>query len=495
MNFDFKKKAVLVLGDIIKDSYYHGACERISPEAPVPVVKIAKGTFRLGGAGNVAKNIKRFGIETHLLTLSGDDMVCADLKKACLEENIKPFFVKNKTRKTPEKIRVLSQNQQLLRLDFEDDTLTAQGKDEHKALYECFEKLLNKYKFDLVVISDYRKGTLQHSKNFIKLANKIKIPVLVDPKGKDFSIYKGAYLIKPNLQEFQTIVGPLKNEKDMVKKAVNLAKSLQLKKGVVLTKGAAGISYIGIDGEHFSVIAPGVKEVYDVTGAGDTVIASLAACLVGDVNLTIKDALRFAAQAAAVAVGKLGTYSPSMEEIVGSKICRVNENNKRSQIEDSTKFLPVRDMLNKLETLREKGKKIVFTNGCFDVIHAGHTELLRTAKNYGDILVVGLNTDKSVSSLKGKERPFHRLAERARVLEELRSVDFIVSFNTPTPLDLIKKIKPDVLVKGGEYSPKYIVGAETVKSYGGAVETVRMVGKLSTSRVLGESIGSNNKGA
>ena len=196
-----------------------------------------------------------------------------------------------------------------------------------KALYQCFEKLLNKYKFDLIVISDYRKGTLQNSKNFIKLANKFKIPIMVDPKGKDFSIYKGAYLIKPNLQEFQTIVGPLKNEKDMVKKAVNLAKSLQLKKGIVLTQGAAGMSYIGIDGEHFSIIAPGVKEVYDVTGAGDTVIASLAACLVGDVNLTIKDALRFAAQAAAVAVGKLGTYSPSIEEILENKIYPVDKIN------------------------------------------------------------------------------------------------------------------------------------------------------------------------
>ena len=484
MNFDFKKKTVLVLGDIIKDSYYHGSCNRISPEAPVPVVKIAKGTFRLGGAGNVAKNIRRFGIETYLLTLAGDDTVCADLKKACLEENIKPFFVKSKTRKTPEKIRVLSQNQQLLRLDFEDDILTAQGKEEHEALYQCFEKLLNKYKFDLVVISDYRKGTLQHSKNFIKLANKTKIPVLVDPKGKDFSIYKGAYLIKPNLQEFQTIVGPLKNEKDMVKKAVNLAKSLHLKKGVVLTKGAAGMSYIGIDGEHFSVIAPGVKEVYDVTGAGDTVIASLAACVVGDTNLTIKDALRFAAQAAAVSVGKLGTYSPSIEEISENKICPVDKINHNRQTDRVTKFLPLKDVLEKLETYREKGKKIVFTNGCFDVIHAGHTELLKIAKNSGDILVVGLNTDKSVSSLKGKGRPFHKLAERAKVLEELHSVDFIIPFSTPTPLNLIRKIKPDVLVKGSEYNPDDIVGAETIKSYGGVVTTVPMVGNLSTSRLL-----------
>ena len=490
MNFDFKKKTVLVLGDIIKDSYYHGSCNRISPEAPVPVVKITKGTFRLGGAGNVAKNITRFGIETHLLTLAGDDMVCADLKKACLDENIKAFFIKNKTRKTPEKIRVLSQNQQLLRLDFEDDIAKSQRKEEHEALYQCFQKLLNEYKYDLIVASDYRKGTLQNSKNLIKLANKVKIPVLVDPKGNDFSIYKGAYLIKPNLQEFRAIVGPLKNEKDMVKKAVNMAKSLQLKKGIVLTKGAEGMSYIGVDGEYLSLVAPSVKEVYDVTGAGDTVIASLATCLVGNVNLTIRDSLRFAARAAAVAVGKLGTYSPSMEEVAENKIYRVNENNNRSQIEDSTKLLPVRDMLNKLEILKKEGKKVVFTNGCFDVIHAGHTELLRTAKNYGDILVVGLNTDKSVSSLKGKERPFHKLAERAKVLDELRSVDFIVSFHTPTPLDLIKKIKPDVLVKGAEYSPDDIVGAKIVKSYGGSVKTVPMVGNLSTSRVLGESTGS-----
>ena len=485
MNFDFKKKTVLVLGDIIKDSYYHGSCNRISPEAPVPVVKIAKGTYRLGGAGNVAKNIRRFGIETYLLTLAGDDTVCGDLKKACLEENIRSFFVKNKTRKTPEKIRVLSQNQQLLRLDFEDDISISGRKDEHKALYQCFEKLLKKCKFDLIVVSDYRKGTLQNSNNFIKLANKQNIPVLVDPKGKDFSIYKGAYLIKPNLQEFRAIVGPLKNEKDMVKKAVNLAKSLQLKKGLVLTKGAAGMSYIGINGEHFSIIAPSVKEVYDVTGAGDTVISSLAACLVGDVNVTIEDALRFAAQAAAVAVGKLGTYSPSIEEILGSKTSTVENINHKLQKEDLTKFLQLKDLLEKLKTYRKDDKKIVFTNGCFDIFHAGHAALLRAAKNQGNVLVVGLNTDNSVRSLKGKERPFHKLAERAKVLEELRSVDFIVPFNAPTPLNLIRKIRPDVLVKGSEYNPDDIVGAETVKSYGGVVKTTPMVGKLSTSRLLG----------
>ena len=489
MNFDFKKKTVLVLGDIIKDSYYHGVCNRISPEAPVPVVKIAKGTFRLGGAGNVALNIRRFGIETYLLTLAGDDMVCADLKKACLEENIKAFFIKNKTRKTPEKIRVLSQNQQLLRLDFEDENSCRYPKEEHETLYKYFEKLLNKYKFDLIVVSDYRKGTLQNSKNFIKLANKFKIPVLVDPKGEDFSIYKGAYLIKPNLQEFRAVVGPLKNEKDMVKKALNLARTLQLKRGIVLTKGAEGMSYIGVDGEYFSLPAPTLKEVYDVTGAGDTVIASLATCLIGNVKLTIKDSLRFAAQAAAVAVGKLGTYSPSMDEIiVGDEICRVDEDNRTAQKEGSIKFLPLKDTLQKLKIHKREGKKIVFTNGCFDVIHAGHAALLKTAKNHGDILVVGLNTDKSVSSLKGKDRPFHKLAERAKVLEELRCVDFIVSFHTPTPLALIKKIKPDVLVKGSEYNLNDIVGAETVKSYGGVVTTVPMVGKLSTSKILDELI-------
>ncbi|MDA9689203.1 bifunctional heptose 7-phosphate kinase/heptose 1-phosphate adenyltransferase [Betaproteobacteria bacterium] len=490
MNFDFKKKTVLVLGDIIKDSYYDGSCDRISPEAPVPVVKIAKGTFRLGGAGNVAKNIRRFGIETYLLTLAGDDMVCSDLKKACLEENIKSFFVKNKTRKTPEKIRVLSQNQQLLRLDFEDEFANSQQKEEHMALYQCFEKLVNENKCDLIVASDYGKGTLRSPKKFIKLANKLKIPILVDPKGKDFSIYKGAYLIKPNLQEFQTIVGPLKNDKDMVKKAVNLANSLELKKGIVLTKGAKGMSYIGIDGEHISIITPGVKEVYDVTGAGDTVIASLATCLVGDVNLTIKDSLKFAARAAAVAVGKLGTYSPSIEEILESQIGVVDKINHSPHKGGLTKFLPLKNLLEKLEAYRKEGKKIVFTNGCFDVIHAGHTDLLRSAKNHGDVLVVGLNTDKSVSSLKGKGRPFHKLAERVKVLEELRSVDFIVCFNTPTPFNLIKKIKPDVLVKGSEYNTDDIVGADTVKSYGGVVTTVPMLGNLSTSRVLGDLKGS-----
>jgi len=216
------------------------------------------------------------------------------------------------------------------------------------------------------------------------------------------------------------------------------------------------------------------------------VIASLAACLVGDVNSTIKDALRFATQAAAVAVGKLGTYSPSIEEISENKICPVDKINNRFQKEDLVKFLPLKNILEKLKTYRKEGKKIVFTNGCFDIIHAGHTALLRAAKNQGDVLVVGLNTDKSVSSLKGKERPFHKLAERAKVLEELHSVDFIVPFHTPTPINLIRKIKPDVLVKGSEYNPDDIVGAKTMKSYGGVVITVPMVGKLSTSRLLGD---------
>jgi len=269
-----------------------------------------------------------------------------------------------------------------------------------------------------------------------------------------------------------------------VRKAVNLAKSLELKKGIVLTKGAAGMSYIGIDGEYFSIIAPAVKEVYDVTGAGDTVIAALASCLVGDVNLTIKDAMRFAARAAAVAVGKLGTYSPSMEEVLESEIRPIDEPNNRPKKKNLTKVLPLKRLLERLESDRRDGKKIVFTNGCFDVIHAGHTTLLRTAKNYGDILVVGINTDKSVSSLKGKGRPFHKLANRAKVLKELQCVDFIVPFQTTTPLNLIKKIKPDILVKGAEYCAKDIVGAETVNAYGGSVKTVPMIDDLSTSKIL-----------
>tara|TARA_B100000575_G_C23124016_1_gene650900 strand:+ start:811 stop:2289 length:1479 start_codon:yes stop_codon:yes gene_type:complete len=483
LKLDFKNKAVLVVGDIIKDTYYFGSCDRISPEAPVPVVRIARGTYRLGGAGNVAKNIRRFGIETFLLTLAGDDSVCSDLKKACLEENIKAYFVKSSKKKTPEKIRVLSQNQQLLRLDFEDEISSKSEKDELRAVVQCFEQLIKRHNFNLIVMSDYKKGTLQRCNLLIKLANKLKIPVLVDPKGEDFSIYTGAHIIKPNLQEFQNVMGPLNNEKDVVKRARKLAKNLKLKKGIVLTKGAEGISFIGTNDGHFSITTPNIKEVYDVTGAGDTVIAALAACFTNNIKFKIEDALKFAGRAAAVAVGKLGTYSPSLQEVIANENVYFKET-ANVPTKKLVKRLSLKSLTQTLESCRKEGKKIVFTNGCFDVIHAGHAVLLKTARQCGDILVVGLNSDKSIITLKGRERPFHKLADRIRVLEEFECVDYIVVFDGKTPINLIRRIKPNTLVKGSEYAIGDIVGAKTVSSYGGTVKTVPMVRDLSTSKIL-----------
>ena len=477
-----KGKKILVIGDVIKDTYYSGPSDRISPEAPVPIVKIQNGSYRLGGAGNVAKNTKALDIETHVLTLTGYDSNSKDLEKALKQEKIKSFFVRNKSYKTPEKVRILSQNQQLIRLDFENDYENAMElKKSSQQLLEKYQELLKKHKYELVLISDYKKGTLFDCQKFIKIANRFKIPTIVDPKGSNFDIYQGTDILKPNLQEFYNVVGVVQSDSTILERALWLIKRLKIKKGIVLTKGAKGISYIGKNGEFFTTPVSSSREVFDVTGAGDTVLAALAGWFSGRNVFDYKNCLEFASISAGISVSKIGTYAPVVSEIFQEM--NIPEQKKNFHILETNKvkkLLSKNILLSKIKEYREQSKTIVFTNGCFDVIHAGHVKLLKSAKAYGDLLIVGLNDDKSIATLKGENRPYHSMRDRINVLEQMECVDHIVAFSATTPLELIKTIKPNVLIKGGEYQLKNIIGSSFVKSYGGDVKTIKMHKKLSS---------------
>ena len=270
-------------------------------------------------------------------------------------------------------------------------------------------------------------------------------------------------------------------DSNILERALCLIKRLKIKKGIVLTKGAKGISYIGKNGEYFTTPVSSSREVFDVTGAGDTVLASLAGWFSGRNVFDYKSCLEFASFSAGISVSKIGTYAPVVSEIFQEM--NILEQEKNLHILETNKvkkLLSKNILLSKIKEYREQSKTIVFTNGCFDVIHAGHIKLLKSAKTYGDLLIVGLNNDKSIAALKGENRPYHSMRDRINVLEQMECVDHIVTFNATTPLELIKKIKPNVLVKGGEYQPEKIVGSSFVKSYGGSVKTIKMHKKLST---------------
>ena len=365
---------------------------------------------------------------------------------------------------------------------FENDFKNAiDQKKTSQQLIKKYQEIIKKHKYELVLISDYKKGTLFDCQQFIKIANKFKIPTIVDPKGSNFDIYQGTDILKPNLQEFYNVVGVVHGDRNILEKALCLIKKLKLKKGIVLTKGAKGISYIGKNGEYFTTPVSSSREVFDVTGAGDTVLAALAGWFSGRNVFDYKRCLEFASISAGISVSKIGTYAPVVSEVFQE--INIPEQEKNLHIVETNKvkkLLSKNILLSKIKEYKEQSKTIVFTNGCFDVIHAGHIKLLKSAKTYGDLLIVGLNNDKSIATLKGENRPYHSMRDRINVLEQMECVDHIVTFNATTPLELIKKIKPNVLVKGGEYQPEKIVGSSFVKSYGGSVKTIKMHKKLST---------------
>ena len=442
------KKKITVIGDVMIDWYLHGESSRISPEAPVPVVNFKESKFQLGGAANVANNLKHLEIEPFLIGAIGKDHFGSKLKEHLKGENINFNLLSEVSFQTICKQRLMSSNQQLARIDYEQYFQASKL----SKIFNTFIK--NIAKTDLIIVSDYGKGTIFNARKLIQSARKLGKKILIDPKGKDFTKYKGANLITPNKSEFEKIMGKVGSKKDLLNKAKKMLKHLNLE-SLVVTLGSEGMYVLFKSNkkikEEFINAYP--QEVFDVSGAGDTTISALGAAL--SEGKDIFSAAEFANFAASISVSKLGTSTVNKDEIAG---------------------------LMALEG--SKKQVIVFTNGCFDIIHSGHLDLLKEAKSYGDKLIVGLNSDKSISKLKGPDRPIISQSERKKILSALKFVDEVIIFNEENPLKLIKKLKPNILVKGADYTKEQVVGGKFVESYGGQIKLVKLTKGKSTSNII-----------
>ena len=470
MNLKILNKGhVLVFGDIILDRYISGSVDRVSPEAPVPVLKPSNEEIRLGGAANVALNLSSLGSNTTLIGVTGKDESSTQIIDLLKKNNIKKALSKSK-HPTISKLRILASQQQLIRIDNEEEF----SETDWQSSLSNYRKYINLKKNKVLIISDYEKGTLKNIPLIIREAKKLKKIILVDPKGDDFSKYKSADIITPNFQEFERVVGKVNSEPEITKKGKDLIKSLNLN-SLLITRGSEGMTLL--DKRNGKVIREDfpteARDVFDVSGAGDTVIASIAAGLAGGFSLS--ESIRLANLAAGIVVGKSGTATVNQAELV-------------PYLGLSESYVSFNEVKVYSKDLHERGKKIVFTNGCFDILHAGHVEYLEAAKELGDKLIVAINTDRSVRKLKGSSRPVNTLAHRAKVLASLQCIDKVVFFDEDTPIKLIKAIRPDVLVKGGDYKLKDIVGHKEVSQSGGSVVTIPLVKGLSTSKIISKKI-------
>lgn len=461
----FQDARLLVIGDVMLDRYWHGAATRVSPEAPVPVVKVGNVEDRPGGAGNVALNIAALGSATRLIGIVGNDDTGQDLRSRLNAAGVYCDFLVSEDKPTITKLRVISQHQQLIRLDFEqpfDAGDVASINTRAEAMIDDVQAL---------ILSDYAKGALQDIQSLIKLGRSRNIPVIVDPKGTDFSRYRGATLITPNLSELETVVGPCGHEDDLVNKGLQLVSELELE-ALLVTRGEHGMTLIRPDSPELHLPAR-AQEVFDVTGAGDTVISVLAAAMAaGD---SMADATALANLAAGLVVGKLGTAAISGPELRRAVLAEQNS---------GRGVMTAEQLLIAVQDAKDHGETIVFTNGCFDVIHAGHVGYLAEARKLGDRLIVAINDDDSVRRLKGSGRPINPVERRMAVLAGLEAVDWVVSFSEDTPEQLLRALKPEILVKGGDYTLEQVVGGEFVQSYGGQVKALDYLDNCSTSAIV-----------
>jgi len=461
----FNAVRVLVVGDIMLDRYWHGNASRMSPEAPVPVVHVSGLEDRAGGAGNVALNLAALGCQVTLLGVVGDDEPGKILKTQLSAAGVNCQFHYLPNFPTITKLRVIGRNQQLIRLDFEE------ALDEVRAfnLLELFKPQLQN--IDAVILSDYAKGTLHHARLLIAEAKKMGLPVLVDPKSDDFSIYHGATIITPNQKEFEAVVGSCSNHENLVTKGQKLMHAHELS-ALLVTQGEHGMTLLK-EGEEPLHLPTRAREVYDVTGAGDTVIAVLAAAIAAGESLEIAAAL--ANMAAGIVIRKLGAATVSVPEL-----------RRAMQRQQGSEFgvLTEDELMVAVEDARAHGEKIVMTNGCFDILHAGHIQYLEAAKELGQRLIIAVNDDDSVRRLKGSSRPLNPLQPRMAVLAALRAVDWVVAFSEDTPERLITRVSPDVLVKGGDYKVDEIAGAKHVQTIGGKVEILPFKPGHSTSGII-----------
>jgi len=468
----FKNKKILVVGDIMLDEYILGTSTRISPEAPVPVINKSGNVLSLGGSANVANNLKQLGVKTFLIGSVGNDQNGKSIADLLRSEGFDlKNIIKDSRKPTTVKTRIMSNGQQIARVDYE-DTSEIQVNIQNR-LINRVSKILKIQKPDAVIISDYNKGliTKKVSKEIIKLAVKFRAFISVDPKGEDFSKYSGANLITPNKKEAEIITGiSLNNEKNIkagLKKLLLLSKT----KSALITRGKDGISYLNTAKSSKSVPAQQVN-VYDVTGAGDTFISVFTLSFI--ISNSWNDSAYLANLASSLVVSSVGTTYTTRDELFKATTVK-NENNK---------IVKLADLKRILSASRKNNEKIVFTNGCFDLLHPGHIKILKESKKLGDTLIVALNSDISVKKLKGRDRPIVKAEERAHLLALMYEVDFVVIFKELTPLRIITELKPDIITKGGDYKKEDIVGADFVKSIGGKVVTIPLLKTHSTSNLL-----------
>jgi D-beta-D-heptose 7-phosphate kinase/D-beta-D-heptose 1-phosphate adenosyltransferase len=473
----FHTAHVVVIGDVMLDSFYYGKASRISPEAPVPVVNVERLDELPGGAANVAMNLASLGAHCQISGITGQDEAATTLQQKLNSVGVACAFHHAESNGTIIKRRVICNHQQLLRLDFEQPF----AKDEWLSLTSLVEPLLSTMK--VMVLSDYNKGTLADPQYWITLAKQHQLPVLVDPKGTDFSKYRGADLLTPNMTEFEAVVGKVTSEADLITKAQQLIEKFQLG-ALLITRSEHGMTLIRKDQPAFHLPAI-AKEVADVTGAGDTVISTLAATLAAGEN--IETAVTLANVAASIVVSKLGTATVSGLELEVEYHRHQGTNNTDHSIAG---VVSVEQLKLAVDQAKRRGEKVVFTNGCFDILHAGHVSYLEQARAQGDRLVLAINTDESVSKLKGSGRPINTASRRLAVLAGLSSIDWVTCFEGDTPEALLRDIKPDILVKGGDYDKKGVVGWEIVEGYGGEVRVMGMTPNCSTTAIV-EKINQN----
>jgi len=467
-----KNAKVLCFGDIMLDTFAYGEVSRISPEAPVPVLKVSDKRSMLGGVGNVARNLCELGIHSTLLSIVGKDEAGDSIKGLAAAMGAKPHLTPVKGRPTTLKTRFIATNQQVLRVDEETAEIAA-APDMEKVTAK-FEKLVQQS--DVVILSDYGKGifTAKNVRGFIKKAQKAGCRVIVDPKMTDYGAYQGADLITPNRKELEAATGgqPLKDQAAVQQAAKALIKAHDIK-AILVTLSAEGMMLVRAGKPSLHIPAK-AREVYDVSGAGDTVVALMAAAWA--VGLDDQTAMDLANAAASVVVGKLGTATTTQTELQAALL----DLNQRS---GRRKIMELDEGLEKIAAWRKNGNKIGFTNGCFDLIHPGHVTLLAEARATCDKLILGLNSDASIKRIKGPKRPIQSEDSRALVLASFENVDMVILFGEDTPIDLIKTLQPDVLVKGSDYKVEEVVGHDVVAKYGGKVHLVQLVDGHSTTGI------------
>jgi D-beta-D-heptose 7-phosphate kinase/D-beta-D-heptose 1-phosphate adenosyltransferase len=446
-NLKGQSPKILVVGDLMIDHYLWGSCERISPEAPVQVINVKSESTLLGGAGNVINNLKALGAQVDVISVVGGCEISDELKELLGNINVDAqYLITQKDRITSKKSRIIASQQQVVRYDREN---TDEINDESQ------EKLLSSYKkiiknYDNVLLSDYGKGVLTHSltQELIAIANKNSKKVLIDPKGLNYSKYRGAYLLTPNKKEASEATQINIIDDDSLTKAIIQLKSKCSLDVSLITLSDQGVAIYDTNLRTHPTVA---REVFDVTGAGDTMLASLGFALA--CGYSIDDAVEFANLASGVVVGKIGSATATLNEIIEYE----SSLNKSTSDEHIKTFDEIKDLV---ADLKKRGKKIVFTNGCFDILHVGHVKYLEEAKSFGDVLILGLNADESVTTLKGEGRPINPQMDRAYILAALEPVDYVVIFSEDTPYNLIKLIKPHTLVKGGDYEGKEVTGQD-----------------------------------